>query len=62
MEKMLAGLSTRRYPLGLEPVGQQVEGRSATGKSAVAAQFVGATETAWPSCSPGICPSWTWSR
>ena len=24
MEKMLAGLSTRRYPVGLEPVGQQV--------------------------------------
>ncbi len=23
MEKMLAGLSTRRYPVGLEPVGQQ---------------------------------------
>ena len=25
MEKMLAGLSTRRYPVGLEPVGQQVD-------------------------------------
>jgi hypothetical protein len=24
MEKMLAGLSTRRYPVGLEPVGQQI--------------------------------------
>jgi putative transposase len=24
MEKMLAGLSTRRYPVGLEPVGVQV--------------------------------------
>jgi putative transposase len=23
MEKMLAGLSTRRYPVGLEPVGEQ---------------------------------------
>ena len=25
MEKMLAGLSTRRYPVGLEPVGEQVD-------------------------------------
>ena len=25
MERMLAGLSTRRYPVGLEPVGEQVE-------------------------------------
>src|SRR4051794_17131086 len=25
MERMLAGLSTRRYPVGLEPVGQRVE-------------------------------------
>ena len=25
MEKMLAGLSTRRYPVGLEPVGGQVD-------------------------------------
>lgn len=24
MEKMLAGLSTSRYPVGLEPVGEQV--------------------------------------
>jgi putative transposase len=24
MEKMLTGLSTRRYPVGLEPVGEQV--------------------------------------
>ena len=34
MEQMLAGLSTRRYPVGLEPVGQQVENsRAATSKS-----------------------------
>src|ERR1700745_2072612 len=33
MEKMLAGWSTRRYPVGLEPVGQQVaETSSATSK------------------------------
>jgi len=47
MEKMLAGLSTRRYPLGLEPVGEQVEQRArSTSKSAVSRRFVERTETA----------------
>jgi putative transposase len=47
MEKMLAGLSTRRYAVGLEPVGQQVtETASATSKSAVSRRFVAMTETA----------------
>jgi transposase-like protein len=47
MEKMLAGLSTRRYPAGLEPVGQQVaETASATSKSALSRKFVAMTETA----------------
>jgi putative transposase len=47
MEKMLAGLSTRRYPVGLEPVGQQItEKSSATSKSAVSRRFVTMTETA----------------
>jgi len=47
MEKMLAGLSTRRYPVGLEPVGGQVtEKSSATSKSAVSRRFVAMTETA----------------
>jgi putative transposase len=47
MEKMLAGLSTRRYPVGLEPVGQRVdESCSATSKSAVSRKFVAMTETA----------------
>ena len=47
MEKMLAGLSTRRYPLGLEPVGQQVEAQArSTSKSAVSRRFVEQTETA----------------
>jgi transposase-like protein len=47
MARMLGGLSTRRYPVGLEPVGQRVE-RSAgsTSKSAVSRRFVAATETA----------------
>jgi hypothetical protein len=47
MEKMLAGLSTRRYPVGLEPVGEQVaEKSSVTSKSAVSRKFVAMTETA----------------
>ncbi len=47
MEKMLAGLSTRRYPVGLEPVGQQVESEAkSTSKSAVSRKFVAMTETA----------------
>src|SRR5664279_3489903 len=47
MERMLAGLSTRRYRTGLEPVGEQVEATAtATSKSAVSRRFVAATETA----------------
>ena len=47
VEKMLAGLSTRRYPVGLEPVGERVtEKSSATSKSAVSRRFVAMTETA----------------
>jgi len=47
MQRMLAGLSTRRYPVGLEPVGQHVEQSArSTSKSAVSRRFVAATETA----------------
>src|SRR5665811_1561415 len=47
MERMLGGLSTRRYPVGLEPVGDQVEHTSrSTSKSAVSRKFVAMTETA----------------
>jgi putative transposase len=47
MERMLAGLATRRYEVGLEPVGEQVEATSSsTSKSAVSRKFVRATETA----------------
>ena len=47
MERMLAGLSTRRYRVGLEPVGAGVEQTAtATSKSAVSRKFVAATETA----------------
>jgi putative transposase len=47
LQKMLAGLSSRRYPRGLEPAGQAVEAQAAsTSKSAVSRRFVAATETA----------------
>jgi transposase-like protein len=47
MERMLAGLSTRRYRTGLEPVGEAVAQTAAgTGKSAVSRRFVAATESA----------------
>ena len=47
MEKMLAKLSTRRYKLGLEPVGTAVEARSSgKSRSAVSRRFVERTETA----------------
>jgi transposase-like protein len=47
LEKMLAGLSSRRYSAGLEPAGEAVEeAAAATSKSAVSRRFVAATETA----------------
>jgi putative transposase len=47
MEKMLAGLSSRRYTAGLEPAGRAVEeAAAATSRSAVSRRFVAATETA----------------
>ncbi len=47
LERMLAKLSTRRYPAGLEPVGGQVQSVAAgTSKSAVSRRFVARTEHA----------------
>jgi putative transposase len=47
LERMLAKLSTRRYPAGLEPVGARVESTAmGTSKSAVSRRFVAATEHA----------------
>jgi putative transposase len=47
MERMLGKLSSRRYRLGLEPVGDQVEASAkSTSKSAVSRRFVRATERA----------------
>jgi putative transposase len=47
LQRMLAGLSTRHYRQGLEPVGVQVTAKAtATSRSAVSRRFVAATETA----------------
>jgi hypothetical protein len=47
LERMLAKLSTRRYPVGLEPVGSRAEqASSGTSKSAISRRFVAATERA----------------
>jgi hypothetical protein len=47
LERMLAGLSSRRYRAGLEPAGHAVEAQAAsTSKSAVSRRFVAATKTA----------------
>jgi putative transposase len=47
MEQMLAGLSSRRYHVGLEPVGEHVAAESgSTSKSAISRRFVKATEQA----------------
>jgi putative transposase len=47
LERMLGGLSTRRYPVGLEPVGSQVaQAASGTSKSAASRRFVAMTHTA----------------
>ena len=47
LDRMLAGLSTRRYPVALEPVGAHTEkAATATSKSAVSRRFVAQTETA----------------
>jgi hypothetical protein len=47
LERMLAKLSTRRYPAGLEPVGTGVASTaSGTSKSAISRRFVARTEHA----------------
>jgi transposase-like protein len=47
MERMLAGVSSRRYPVALEPVGAGIEEEAkSTSKSAVSRKFVAMTETA----------------
>jgi putative transposase len=47
LERMLAGLSTRRYPVALEPVGDRAEKTAtSTSRSAVSRRFVAQTEAA----------------
>ena len=47
LDRMLAGLSTRHYRVGLEPVGARTEtGRHGTSRSAVSRRFVAQTQTA----------------
>ena len=47
VERMLAGLSTRRYAAGLEPVGSEVETlATGTKRSAISRRFVAMTRTA----------------
>ena len=47
LDRMLAGLSTRHYGVGLEPVGARTEQTAtATSKSAVSRRFVAQTQTA----------------
>jgi putative transposase len=47
VERMLAKLSTRRYQVGLEPVGSRADqASSGTSKSAISRRFVAATERA----------------
>ncbi|MGH3518127.1 MAG: IS256 family transposase [Haloechinothrix sp.] len=47
LERMLAKLSCRRYPIGLEPVGTEVEARATgTSKSTISRRFVRSTERA----------------
>jgi hypothetical protein len=47
LDRMLAGLSTRHYGVGLEPVGARIEqAATSTSKSAVSRRFVAQTQTA----------------
>jgi len=57
------GLSTRRHPVGLEPVGVRTEqAATATSKSAGVAAVRHRARPRWPSRSPQTCPRWIWSR
>jgi putative transposase len=47
LERMLSGLSTRRYPVGLEPVGSRTEQTATSAsRSAVSRRFIAATKNA----------------
>jgi len=64
MEKMLAGLSSRRYgPVGLERSASRSPPRPRAPRSRrCRAGSWRRPRPRWPSCSPRTCRSWTWSR
>jgi hypothetical protein len=63
LERMLAGLSTRRYGHGLEPVGETVTQLStSTSRSACRGGSLRPPRPRWASCSPPTCPGWIWSH
>jgi hypothetical protein len=64
MERMLGGLSTRRYPVGLEPVGEVHRGRGTLDQQVGGLAQVRGDDRAppWPTSWPRTCPGWTWSR
>lgn len=63
VERMLAGLATRRHQAAAEPVGSKINQTArATSKSAVSRRFVAATRKALGASCPGIWPSSRWLR
>ena len=63
VERMLAKLSTRRYQVGLEPVGSSIEqASSGTSRSAVSRRFVARTEHALAELLAQDLSAWTWWR
>jgi hypothetical protein len=62
MERMLAGGSTGRYPVALEPVGEvEADGKS-TGRSAVSRRFLAMTEAALADLLAADPSGLTWPR
>ena len=63
MQRMLAGLSTRRYPAGLEPVGKGSRSRPAR-RASRRSRAVSSPRPRprWASCWPRRWVSWTWWR
>ncbi len=61
LERMLAGVSTRRSRRVAEPVGEQVEtGARSTSKSRCRARSWQGRGQPWRSCWAVICQTWSW--
>jgi hypothetical protein len=61
LERMLGGLSTRRYPVGLEPVGARSPRPPRAPRSRRCRAGLWQRPTPhWRSCWPPTCPGWTW--